>query len=113
MSCSSADQALKKVFQKGGVMSAVGFKEKSQVLVEQYGWPLPSAKGYVDGETFRKRGEEPPVYPLAGIDDYSEGFRAGYFDRPLSEWVLSGAPPSSGVDSHGSPAFSDPLALSR
>jgi hypothetical protein len=94
-------------------MSVVVFKEKSQVLVEEYGWPLTCAKGYVDGEKFRKRGEEPPVYPLAGIDDYSEGFRAGYFDRPLSERALSGTPPSSGVDSHGSPAFSDPLALSK
>jgi hypothetical protein len=71
-------------------MSVVAFKEKAQTLAEQYGWPLPSAKGYVDGETFRKRGEEPPVYPMVGIDDYSEGFRAGYFHRPLSESALRG-----------------------
>jgi len=73
-------------------MSVIVFKEKSRVLAEQYGWPLPSAKGYVDGETFRKRRKAPPVHALVGIDDYSEGFRAGYFHRPLSEQVLSGSP---------------------
>ncbi|HKC54323.1 MAG TPA: hypothetical protein VKC33_06750 [Burkholderiales bacterium] len=64
-------------------MSVVAFKEKSRVLAEQYGWPLTSAKGYVDGETFRKRRKIPPLHALVGIDDYSMGFRAGYFDRHL------------------------------
>src|SRR5712691_10284601 len=65
-------------------MSIAAFKEKSQMLAEHYGWPLTSAKGYVDGETFRRRRREPPAHALVGIDDYSEGFRAGYFHRPLS-----------------------------
>ena len=73
-------------------MGVVAFKEKSQVLVEQYSWPLATAKGYVDGETFRKRRREPPMHALVGIDDYSEGFRAGYYRRPVSEKALSGAP---------------------
>jgi hypothetical protein len=77
-------------------MSVVAFKEKSQVLAEQYGWSLTSAKGYVDGETFRKRRKEPPVHAMVGIDDYSEGFRAGYFSRPVSERALSGALPAQG-----------------
>jgi len=69
------------------------------VLAEQYGWPLPSAKGYVDGDRFRKRHEEPPIHALVGIDDYSEGFRAGYFHRSISEQVLSGRPQAqSGKD---------------
>jgi hypothetical protein len=80
-------------------MSVIAFKEKSRMLAEEYGWPLPSAKGYVDGETFRKRCKEPPIHALVGIDDYSEGFRAGYFNRPLSEQVLWGRPPAqSGSD---------------
>jgi hypothetical protein len=78
-------------------MSIVAFKDNAQMLSEQYGWPLPCAKGYVDGETFRKRGDEPPVYPMVGIDDYSEGFRAGYFHRPLSESALSATPPDQGT----------------
>jgi hypothetical protein len=80
-------------------MSVIAFKEKAHVLAEEQGWPLPSAKGYVDGETFRKRHKEPPLHALVGIDDYSEGFRAGYFHRPISEWVFSGRPPAqSGSD---------------
>jgi len=59
---------------------------------EQYGWPLLSAKGYVDGETFRKWRKEPPLYPLVGIDDYSEGFRPVYFHRSISEQALAGKP---------------------
>ena len=75
-------------------MRVIAFKEKSQVLAAHYGWSLPSAKGYVDGETYRKRAKAPPVRVLVGIDDYSEGFRAGYFDRPLTahEFADSGLP---------------------
>ena len=73
-------------------MAVIAFKQKSQVLAEQYGWPLLSAKGYVDGETFREWRKEPPLYALVGIDDYSEGFRAGYFHRPLSDRVPLGGP---------------------
>ena len=65
-------------------MPVVAFREKSVVLAEQNGWPIVSAKGYVDGEVFRKRRKDPPLHAMVGIDGYSEGFRAGYFDRPLS-----------------------------
>ena len=84
-------------------MSVIAFKEKSQVLVEECNWPLSTAKGYVDGETFRKRRKEPPIHALVGIDDYSEGFRAGYYRRPVSEDALSGAP------SNQSPGNPSPL----
>jgi len=30
-------------------MPVIAFKEKAQVLVEQYGWSLTGAKGYIDG----------------------------------------------------------------
>lgn len=60
-------------------------REKSKVLAEQYGWSLTIAEGYVDGEACRKRGRTPPAHPLVGMDDYSEGFRAGYYLRnPLT-----------------------------
>ena len=74
-------------------MPIAASREKSQMLAEHYGWPLTSAKGYVDGETFRRRRREPPAHALVGIDDYSEGFRAGYFDRPLTahEFADSGS----------------------
>jgi hypothetical protein len=78
-----------KYFLKGGAMQVVAFRKKSQVLAEQYGWSLDSAEGYVDGETFRKRRKSPAEHFLVGIDDYSNGFRAGYFDRPLSEYTFA------------------------
>lgn len=58
-------------------------KEKVKVLAERQGWSLDSARGFVEGEIFRKRHKTPPLNALVGIDDYSQGFRAGYFDRPL------------------------------
>ena len=80
-------------------MPIAAFKEKSQMLAEHYGWSLTSAKGYVDGETFRRRRREPPAHALVGIDDYSEGFRAGYFHRPLSDHELSSGPSARLADS--------------
>jgi hypothetical protein len=56
-------------------------KEKFKVLAEQQGWSLTTAEGYVDGEAFRKRGKKPPAHALVGMDEYSEGFRAGYYAR--------------------------------
>jgi len=73
-------------------MPVIAFRQESHMLAEDYGWPLPSAKGYVDGETFRKRRKQPPLHALVGIDNYSEGFRAGYYHRPISERALSDGP---------------------
>ena len=56
-------------------------KEKSQVLAERNGWSMDYSRGYVDGEMNRRRGQSPTAYVLVGIDQYSLGFRAGYFDR--------------------------------
>ena len=56
-------------------------REKFKVLAEKNGWSLPHAEGFVDGESFRRRGKRPPNYVLIGIDDYCQGFRAGYFER--------------------------------
>jgi hypothetical protein len=55
--------------------------EKSKFLAEQNGWSLDHARGFVDGETFRRLGKTPPRCVVIGIDNYSLGFRAGYFER--------------------------------
>ena len=68
-------------------MGVVAFKEKSQMLAEQYGWSLSTAQGYIDGETFRRRHRPAPDHVLVGIDEYSLGFRAAYFDRALSSYT--------------------------
>jgi hypothetical protein len=55
--------------------------EKSKILAEQNGWALDHARGFVDGETCRRLGKTPPRCAVIGIDNYSLGFRAGYFER--------------------------------
>jgi hypothetical protein len=64
-------------------------REKSKVLAERKGWTLARAEGYVGGERARKRGTVPAKYILVGIDDYSQGFRAGYFSRSNAEKVVA------------------------
>jgi len=58
-------------------------KEKAKVLAEQYGWSLEFAEGYVDGEAWRRRRRALPEQASVGIDEYSMGFRAAYFNRRL------------------------------
>jgi len=60
-------------------------KEKFRVLAETHGWTLAHAQGFVDGESHRRRGKRAPMSALIGRDDYSQGFRAGYFDRGAPE----------------------------
>jgi hypothetical protein len=39
------------------------------------------AAGVSDGDECRRRKGKPSVYLLVALDDYSAGFRAGYFQR--------------------------------
>ena len=48
-------------------------EEKVKVLVDRNGWSQALAKGYMDGQTLRRRGETPSRYALVGIDDYLQG----------------------------------------
>jgi hypothetical protein len=69
-------------------------KEKSKVLATRNGWSLAQAEGYIDGETFRRRGKTPSTYAQVGIDEYCLGFRASYYERqnPPSTASLPGLP---------------------
>jgi hypothetical protein len=69
-------------------------KEKFKVLAEINGWSHDHAKGYVDGETCRRRGTLPSKYAQIGIDEYCLGFRASYYERqnPPSTASLPGLP---------------------
>ena len=67
-------------------------KEKTKVLAEKNGWSLAHAEGYVDGEAFRRRGLAPSKHAQVGIDDYSLGFRAGFYDRKTPEPLPSKSP---------------------
>lgn len=57
-------------------------KEHIKTLMEANGWSIERAEGYADGETYRTRGEKPSAYAQIGIDEYCQGFRAGYYERP-------------------------------
>ena len=76
-------------------------REKSKVLAEQHGWSLTIAEGYVDGEACRRRGKPPPAHAVVGMDEYSEGFRAGYYLR---------SPDSTRSDSRNPPPTEAPVA---
>jgi len=74
-------------------------KEKFKVLAEANGWSHDHARGYVDGEACRRQRREPSKYVLVGIDEYSLGFRAGYYERQdavPSQAGLSTQPASGG-----------------
>jgi len=55
--------------------------ERSRQLAEQNGWSLAFAQGNVDGELHRRLGTPLAPHARVGIDQYSLGFRAGYFGR--------------------------------
>jgi hypothetical protein len=57
---------------------------KAKVLSERNRWSMARAQGYVDGEVSRRRGVTPSRYAQIGIDEYSLGFRAGYYERKES-----------------------------
>jgi hypothetical protein len=71
-------------------------REKFKVLAEIYGWSFDYAKGLIDGETFRKRGQSPSVYAMNGIDEYSLGFRAGFFVRQTPDSRVPANTPAPG-----------------
>ena len=56
-------------------------EEKLKILAGKYGWSIARAKGYVAGQASRRSGTVPSTYALVGIDDYCQGFRAGFFVR--------------------------------
>ena len=64
-------------------------KEKIKVLAEKNGWSVARAEGYVDGETYRRRGRVLSAYAQIGIDDYCLGFRAAYYERQNAEPTMS------------------------
>ena len=67
--------------------------ERSKLLADQNGWSLAYAQGFVDGQAARRLGEALMVHVRVGIDQYSLGFRAGYFERPnIDSRIGSSAP---------------------
>jgi hypothetical protein len=65
-------------------------KEKIRVLAENNAWSLARAEGFIDGESFRRRGLAPSRYAQVGFDEYCLGFRAGYYERNVTGLRQSG-----------------------
>ena len=53
-------------------------KQEYRELAEKNGWSSAFAEGYIDGKDARTHGRQVAKYPLADLDQYREGFLAGY-----------------------------------
>ena len=47
-------------------------------LAEKNGWSEAFAEGYIDGRAARTRGTQSLAYPIGDLDEYRQGFLAGY-----------------------------------
>lgn len=47
-------------------------------LAAKNGWSRDFAEGYIDGRAARQHGTQSPKYPLGNLDEYRQGFLAGY-----------------------------------
>ena len=64
--------------------------QKRDELAREMGWTVDRAQGYVDGETAQQQGLELATEHRAGMDEYSKGFRTGYYTRAcsLTAWEM-------------------------
>lgn len=78
--------------------------ERVKVLAEKNGWSLPRAQGFVDGESYRRRAMAPGRHAQVGIDEYSLGFRAGYYERQAARSMPPKSPAAPVGKRLGKPA---------
>ncbi|MGB5082537.1 MAG: hypothetical protein WBO23_17550 [Burkholderiales bacterium] len=52
--------------------------EELRGLAAKNGWSRDFAEGYVDGKAARQRGTQSPKFPLGNLEEYRQGFLAGY-----------------------------------
>jgi hypothetical protein len=74
-------------------------EEKIRLVAEKNGWSLAYAEGFIEGVAFRQRDKTPSAYTQVGIDEYSLGFRTGYYERKTTE----GQPITPTVSASGKP----------
>ena len=63
-------------------------KKKRDRLSQELDWSLDRAQGYVDGEACQLRGHELSANYQSGMDEYSKGFRTGYYTQACSLSIL-------------------------
>lgn len=77
--------------------------EKIKLLAERNGWSVAQAKGFLDGETSRRRNAAPSPFVQIGIDEYCVGFRAGYYERDGGQQVRARGPARKAAINVGTP----------
>ena len=60
-------------------------KLNSSISAPQNGWSTPYTEGYLEGRHHQRLGKPLGAYVRVGIDEYTLGFRAGYFERKNPE----------------------------
>ena len=53
-------------------------EEELRDLAATNGWSEGFAEGYFDGAAARRYGAQTPNYPVGDLDEYRQGFLAGY-----------------------------------
>ena len=71
-------------------------RQEFRELAEKNGWSSAFAEGYIDGKDARTHGKLVAKYPLADLDQYREGFLAGYSLMPERRCAASAWPGSAG-----------------
>jgi len=62
---------------KGGNVKIL-HEEEFRDLAAKNGWSEGFAEGYLDGTAARRYGTQTPNYPVGDLDEYRQGFLAGY-----------------------------------
>ena len=73
---------------EGGCMRERTLAQVEQ-LVEEMGWSMERAQGYVDGGVCHQSGEDLATNHRFGMDEYSKGFRTGYYTQACSLSISS------------------------
>lgn len=73
-------------------------KHEFRDLAQRNGWSHAFAEGYVDGKAARSHGRQISKYPLADLDQYREGFLAGYSLIREKRCSVAGWPDPEGPD---------------
>ena len=55
-----------------------------EALAQEMGWSIDRARGYVDGGASQQTGEDLASTHRFGMDEYSKGFRTGYYTQACS-----------------------------
>jgi len=58
--------------------------ETRDTLAQEMGWTIERAQGYIDGEASQLSGQDISAYYKVAMDEYSKGYRTGYYTRACS-----------------------------